>query len=494
MNRLLLLSLLVGCATAPIAIDPVVTRPNPGLEAAPQKRVLAELPAALDVDPKAIAVAPLDVKVTRPERYELPNGLVVYLMEDHTSPLVLVRTLVPVGAVDEPTDRLGVSGIAAELVTSGGAGTRTPEQLDELLEFHAADLGAGAADEYSQVSLSVRSQDLAALFPVFADVVLRPRFDGARFEVARSRVLESIKRRNDRPDGLAARALNKALYGTDTLLGREASEATVKAITADDVKKFHTKWTPKTARLVITGDFDRAAVKLLIDRSFAAWKGGAPPARNFGTVGPPARRVIVIPRAVAQVKVRIGGAGWTRRSPDEYPMRLVNTALGSFGVGRLYREIRDERGLAYSASSSVGGGPTFGQFTASFDTRPQQAVQALEVALEVLERTGGAEALTKAELGTATDMATNTFAFRFDSASRIAWERALSEFFGYDDDYLDRYRERIGQVTAAQVNAAAAKLTKKDALQIVIVGPKDALGDLSRFGPVTIIEDVDAFR
>lgn len=494
MNRLLPLVLMLGCATTPIAVEPVVTRPNPGLEAAPQKRVLAELPAALDVDPRAITVAPLDVKVTRPERYELPNGLVVYLMEDHTSPLVLVRTLIPVGAVDEPVDRLGVSGIVAELATAGGAGSRTPEQLDELLEFHAADLGGGAADEYSQLSLSVRSQDLAALFPVFADVLMRPRFDGARFEVTKSRVLESIKRRNDRPDGLAARALSKALYGPDTLLGRESSEATVKAITVDDVKKFHAKWTPKTARLVITGDFDRAAVKTLVERSFAGWKGGAPPARSFPTTGPPARRVILIPRAVAQVKVRIGGAGWTRRSPDEYPMRLVNTALGSFGVGRLYREIRDERGLAYSASSSVGGGPTFGQFTASFDTRPQQAVQALEVALDVLSKAGSPDSLSKAELATATDMALNTFAFRFDSVSRIAWERALSEFFGYDDDYLDRYRDRISQVTAAQVNAATAKLTRPDALQIVIVGPKDTLGDLTRFGPVTVIEDVDAFR
>ena len=140
------------------------------------------------------------------------------------------------------------------------------------------------------------------------------------------------------------------------------------------------------------------------------------------------------------------------------------------------------------------GGPTFGQFTASFDTRPQQAVQALEVALDVLTKTGSADSLTKAELATATDMALNTFAFRFDSASRIAWERALSEFFGYDDDYLDRYRDRIAQVTAAQLNAATAKLTRQDALQIVIVGPKDVLGDLSRFGPVTVIEDVDAFR
>ncbi|MBL8936691.1 MAG: insulinase family protein [Archangium sp.] len=494
MKRLLPLMLMLGCATTPVATEPVVTRPNPGLEAVPQKRVLAELPAALDVDPKALTVAPLEVKVTRPERYELPNGLVVYLMEDHTSPLVLVRTLIPVGAVDEPADRLGVSGITAELVTAGGAGSRTPEQLDELLEFHAADLNGGAADEYSQVSLSVRSQDLAALFPVFADVLQRPRFDATRFEVTKSRVLESIKRRNDRPDGLAARALSKALYGTDSLLGRESSEATVKAITVDDVKKHHAKWTPRAARLVITGDFDRAAVKTLVERSFAAWKGAAPPARSFPTAGPPGRRVILVPRAVAQVKVRIGGAGWTRRSPDEYPMRLVNTALGSFGVGRLYREIRDERGLAYSASSSVGGGPTFGQFTASFDTRPQQAVQALEVALEVLTRTGRADSLTQAELATATDMALNTFAFRFDSVSRIAWERALSEFFGYDDDYLDRYRDRISQVTPAQVNAATAKLTKQDALQIVIVGPRDVLGDLSRFGPVTVVEDVDSFR
>src|SRR6185503_12110837 len=138
---------------------------------------------------------------------------------------------------------------------------------------------------------------------------------------------------------------------------------------------------------------------------------------------------IFIPKQTPQVKIRIGGPGYKRLDPAEYPMRVVSTALGSFGVGRLYKEVRDERGLAYSAYCYAGSGPTTGAFIAGFDTKPESTEKAIEVALPILEGKDGA--LTKPELATAVDMSVNSFAFRFDSAAKIAWERAVLDLLGF---------------------------------------------------------------
>lgn len=498
MRRLLLVVLLARCATTPAPTPaPVKTRAEPGLEAVPTRpagpALPRQLPPGLAVDPSRLPVAPLEIAVRTPAVTTLPSGLTVYLLEDHTTPLVQLRFLTPTGAADDPAAKLGLASLVASLTTEGGAGPLGAEAFDELLEFHGANASGGAAEETSSVGFSVRAADLARLFPVFADAVQRPRFEARRFDVAVARLLEAIRRREDRPDGVAARALAKAVFGPASLLGREPTVATVKAVTLDDLKRRHAAtWGAKGARLIITGDFDAGVVRSLLGLHFASWRGGAAPARTFDP--PPAlvRRVIVVPRDVAQAKVRLGAAGFTRASPDEFPARLVNTALGSFGVGRLYREIRDERGLAYSAFASVSPGPTSGLFTAGFDTRPEQVGEALEVALRILSEAGSTAPVSPAELAVASDMALNAFAFRFDAAAKIATEKATFDLFGYPSDYLETWRAKVRAVTPEAARRLAARFG--DGVQIVVVGPPAKLGDLSRFGPVTTITDVEQFR
>lgn len=479
---------LTACATAP------VTRPQEPLVATPSRpSSTRELPSALDVDPTGITAPPLELTLSEPRVVTLKNGLQVYLLEDHTAPLVLVRALLPVGAVDEPADKLGLTSLLSSVLTTGGAGARSAAELEELLAFHAADLGAGAGDETTTVQVSMRSVDLSTLLPVFADVLQRPRFDAQRFTVSQGRLLEAIRRREDRPDSVASRALSKAVFGPTSLLGREALEKTVTAVTVADLKKQHSAWFgAASTRLIVTGDFDSAALLPLLEAQFGSWKGGVAPVRKWGTAQPLVRRVIVVPRKVAQAKVRIGTYGYARFSPDEFPLRLGNTALGTFGVGRLYKEIRDEKGLAYSAFSAIGPGPLGGTFMAGFDTRPEQVGEALDAALRILSDVKKAAPVTAAELQTAKELSINTFAFRFDAAAKIAFERAQYDLLGYPRDYLATWRQQMAAVTEADVTRLAPRF--EEGLQIVIVGPAEALGDLSRFGPVSTITDVEQFR
>jgi len=499
MNRLLTLTVLAcicACAGSENSTRPVTRRVGPGLESGSGARAgYFPLPGALNKDPRKLPIAPLDMNVIKPERAVWDNGLTVYLMQDRAVPLVNITALVVAGSFDDPIQKLGAADLTFELMASAGTARLGADTLDELLEFLAADVGGGASEETSMLNLNLRSEDTEKLMPVFADMLLRPRFDKTRFDVAKESFLESIRRRPDSPDGLASRALRKAVFGPESIFGREPTEKTLRDISVADLQAFHRRAvTPKGTRLLISGDFDKEKMLALLKTHFGAWKGGEALVRQYPRSEKPKRRIILVPKQTAQAKVRIGGFGYQRLAPEEYSMRVLSTALGSFGVGRMYREIRDQKGLAYSASMHVFPGPTVGQFVAATDTKPQTTVQALEAMLEILKTTASSTPLSKTEVAAAADMYLNSFAFRFDSTDKVIREKAVFDLFNYPDTYLDKFRENISAVDPEKALKAAQQLYDPEALQIVVVAPKEVEAELKRLGPVQIINDVEAFR
>ncbi len=454
------------------------------------------LPPALAGDPTKLPIPPLELSVVKPERETWPNGLKVYWMRDATVPLVTVRALVDVGTVDEPAEKLGLADLLFELMSSGGAGGRDADALDRLLEFHAALAGGAAGEELSGFGMNLRKEDVGTLLPVLADMLRRPRLQEDRLKLAVAQAQEDVRRRADSPGGLAERAVRKAVFGADSPLAREETAETLKRISRTDVKGFHERYVvPGNTTLLVSGDFDPPAMKALLQQLFGDWKGQARAPRSWPAPVAPQRRVLLVPKETPQVKIRIGAWGYPRRSPDEYAIRVMNTALGGgLGVGRLYLQIRDAQGLAYSAGSHVMPGPTTGLFVASVDTRPDMAVQALESTLKLLEGARGEGAFNARELTLATDSYLNSFAFRFDEPEKVLREKATFDHFGYPEDYLDRFRENISRVDVRAVAGAARKVVDPGMFQIVVVGPPATLGDLSRFGPVTVLEDVEQFR
>ncbi|MFL5320247.1 MAG: M16 family metallopeptidase [Myxococcaceae bacterium] len=505
MKRTLLCALLLaGCATTsenkgnetPAAVSESEARMKPVASAKAEQPIGWEpLPDALKADPSKLKIPPLDFDVKKPEHLTLPNGLQLYIIADRAVPLINIRAQIVLGSFEESADKLGVADAMFDVMTSGGAGKLDADALDDLLEFKAAELSAGAGDEISSVDLNIRSEDLDELFPVFADVLLRPKFQKDRFDVSISRAIEGVKRRVDSPDGLAARAVRKAVYGPDSIFGREKTEKTLKAITIPDLQKFHHLISPKNTSLLITGDFDKDQMVKRVKELFGSWTGGEPPKRNYPAAQKLTRRVIFVPRDVAQAKVRIGTYGFKRLDPNEYAARVMATALGGgIGAGRMYKEVRDQMGLAYSAWASVQPGPTTGMFLAGCDTRPEQASKAVDASLKILDEARGKRPFDKSELALASDMYLNSFAFRFDEPDKIVREKAVYDVFGYPDDYLNHFRDNIAKVDVPAATKSAADIIQPDTLQIVVVGPAAKVGDLSKFGPVTTITDVEAFK
>jgi zinc protease len=454
------------------------------------------LPAGLDRDPARIEVPPLAVEVRAPERLALAPDVWLYLVPDRTVSLVTLQALIPAGRLHDPAQKVGLAGLTFELLAAAGAGELSADALDEQLDALAINASGSAGQEYATVSFDFRSQELPRVAPIFADVVLRPRFDADRVGVAIRRHLESVRRRPDWAATLATRALRKAVYGPDSPLGREPTEQTLQRLEREDLVAFHQAALGQAPlRLMVSGDVDRDEVLALLRPLFKDWRAG--PQLPLQVLQPPAvpRRVFLVSKEVAQAKIRLGAVGLARLDPREHATRVMNHALGAgMGAGRLFREIRDRRGLAYTAASSLHPAPGRGLFQLTVDTDPSSAAEAIEAALEILADVAGRAPLTPDEIGFAKDRLLNSFAFRFESAERVALEKAVSDLLGYPDDHLARYSEEVRRVDPAAALEAARAVLRPEALQLVVVGPAGLAGSLERFGPVTILTDVDAFE
>lgn len=480
----LILPLLAACASAP--------KPTPvGDEALDADWF--RLPETLRTHPDALEIAPLEFHPPAPRLETLPNGLKIYLLEERTAPLITLRALVRFGAVDEPRGREGLAELTLAAMCVGGAGERSPEELDDALEFMAASFEAGAGNELAEVSMNVPSKELQPALAIFADVLLRPRFDQAALGRIRARALEGIRRREDSPGGLAARALQKMVFGADHPLAREPTIDSVQEIRREDLQAVHASaFVPGSVLLMASGDFDSEQMLQQLTDAFGNWRPGQGVVRELPAPNPPTeRQVVVVSRPVPQARVRIGQLGFMRHDPREYALRVADSVLGSDpGKSRLYTEIRDRRGLAYSVGSMLSPGTVGGQFLVAADTRPEAAHEVIEESLRMIEAFGREQPVTAEELAHAKEVYVNNFAFRFDTADKAIFERALHDFYGYPPDYFDTFRDRISSLTPEQVDAAFTSVIDPTTLQIVVVGDPDQLGDLSEFGKVTIVEDV----
>jgi zinc protease len=419
------------------------------------------------------------------EKRQLANGIRLYLNPDHELPLVRLSLMVGAGSIGEPASKSGMLQLYAAALRSGGAGQRSPAALDEELERLAADL-AVSSDSYAvSCDLSLHRDDLQEGMAVLADLLRRPRFDEGRIELARRQMLEGIRRQDDEPGAIARRELRRALYG-DHPLGRTPTVETVQAIERDDLLAFHRRYVnPSNLWLAVSGDFDPGEMEQLLNRYFGGW-----PLRTFEPqevpplTAPLAPVVVARRKEVPQTTVLLGQRGITREDPDLYALRVMNYILGGGGFNsRLMREVRSNRGLAYSVFSFLQVGRRLpGLFVAGCETRTATVDQAVEL-IRAEMRHMTEQPVSAQELELARESLINSFVFAFEDPHEVVSQAMRLDFYGYAADYLQRYRERLAAVTADQVLAAARRHLQWDGQTIVLVGEQTAREEQQeRFG------------
>lgn len=428
--------------------------------------------------PEALRFENFRFEVPRAEehRRQLSNGVPVYVVEDHSLPLVDVALAVRAGDWLDPADHAGRASFAGALLRRGGTASRTPDEFDEQADFLGAEIDSLGGSTRSGATLNVSSQRFGEALDLFCEMVRAPRFDAARVEAARSNLRESLGRRTDEPLEVLDREWRRLLYGPDHYTVREVLPRHVDALTPQDLAAFHrAAWRPESMVLAVSGDAATADVLARLERCFAGWPAASGPAPSWP---PPASSQVPRPglytveRDIPQAKIALGHLAAQRRGwndPDEFPLRLVNEILGGHG-NRLLRKLRGEMGIAYRGESAFELGlHEPGAFQIFLETGNAAAARALQVAQAELRRLRE-EPVPPAELAFVKKSLLDNFPLLFDTASEVAGRFAEDEYLGRPHEYWRTYRDRVQRVTPEQIQQAAQRYLQPDRMVIVVAG------------------------
>ena len=415
-----------------------------------------------------------DIQIPDYERYELDNGLTVYLMENHDLPLVSGSATFRTGDYLASPTQAGLAGITGEAMRLGGTVSHPPDVLSAMLEQKAASVETGISDTSGSAGFSALSEDLEEVFGLFAEVITQPAFNEEQVALIKSRAAGGIARRNDDPGNIVSREFNKLVYGGESPYARTVEYANLASVSRDDVVNFYkTTLSPEGTILGIVGDFDPDQMKAQIASTLGKWENGSatvaasePPE---GTPQQTAGLFVVDQPQLTQSYVHIGHIGGELRNPYHAPMSVLNEVLNGFG-GRLFNEIRSRQGLAYSVYAFWS--PQFdhdGLFIGGGQTRSPATVPFIQAMYKEIEK-ARTEPITETELAFAKDSVLNSFVFNFETPSQTLSRLIRYEYYGYPSDQIFQFKARVESTTVQDVLAAAQATLKPEQLITLVVG------------------------
>lgn len=414
-------------------------------------------------------------EVTLPEfsRFELDNGMVVYLIEDRELPLVKGQAVIRTGSRWEDPDKVGLASIVGTTLRSGGTQQRSGDQLDQLLEQRAASIETRIGTTAGSASFNTLTQDTETVIALLAEILRQPAFAPDKIELAKKQREGRIARRNDTPDDIAGREFDKLIYGETSPYARTEEYATIANIDRDSVIEFYNRYfRPDRILLGIVGDFDTAQMRQLIQQTFGDWQ--LPPSTSQSTNPEPTQDhqggiYFIDQPQLTQSTIRMGHLGGQLDSPDYATLKVMDGVLRGFG-GRLFNEVRSRQGLAYSVYGVWNANYDYpGVFVMGGQTRSETTVpfiQSLRQEMERLQTTP----LGDEELDYAKESILNSFIFNFQESSQTLSRLLRYEYYGYPQDFIFEFQRQVKATTADDVLAAARTYLNRDRLVTLVVG------------------------
>ena len=420
----------------------------------------------------ATTLAPLPARAAPiAHREVLPNGIVLLVAERPGVPIVAARVFVRAGAAFEPADRSGLANLTGALLTRGTA-KRTGPEIDSAIEFVGGSLEAGASRDGLTASLSVLKRDMTLGFDLLSEVVLGPTFPQEELTRKVAQIQAAIKRSEEDPNTVAARALSRLVYPNHPY-GRpvEGMIESVGKLTRDDVVAFYRSHArPDSTIVVVVGDVTGDEARREIVKRFGGWAkpvAAVPTVPSATPSGTPQSETITKP--LTQATLMLGRQAIRQTDPDYFPLAVASYVLGGGSASRLYARVRDEGGLAYAVYSYVSPARYGAAFSVSSQTRTAEIPKVSDILREELERMVR-EPVKDDELALAKDYLIGSFPLRLDTTAKVADFVIAIEEQGLGLDYADRYKASIAKVTAADVQRVARKFFPPDSFSRVVVG------------------------
>lgn len=445
--------------------DPVVT---------PTPEPVAEAPKRIYQDPPAPS-EPRPVQFPDLQKFTTKNGIDVYVVENHEVPLISAQLVVRAGTMDDEQ--------LAEMTASmlgEGTKTRAKAKIDEEIEFVGGRLGAGAGVHDTSVFTQVLKKDIKLALGLMADEVLNPAFPEAALVKLKDKAKTALKASKADADNLADTLFGMVAYPEGHPYGRPMpTEGQIDAVNLDAIKKFHSDfYRSNNAYLILSGDISPAEAQPLIEGLFGKWKPieGAPPVNplnNFPKYEHPKQLVVhLVDRAgSAQSEVRIGNLALARKHPDWIKFDMASDILGGGSTGRLFLDVREEKGLTYGVYARMESGQAPGTWMIWTKTKTKTTGEMLTALFGHILKMRN-EAPTQREYDEVLTQAIGSFPLGIETADQIAGRVRTILTFGLAPDYWKTYRDEVRKVQIADIQAMSEKYMNKTPI-VVIVGRAD---------------------
>jgi len=413
------------------------------------------------------------------QHWQSASGAKVLFVENHDIPMLDVAVSFPAGSSFDTAGSSGVAGLTHHMLDAGSEGM-TEDDISRGMADIGAQFGGGFDQDRSSVSLRTLSspQVRDKALDIMALVLQHPVFLDGILDREKARLIDALKEAETKPENIADKAFQKAVYGTHPYALPVSGEiASVEKITMHDLRNFYNAhYSADDAVVAIMGDVTRGEAEAIAQKLTAQ----LPSSKSLSSKLPDVTMHIQateqrISHPASQSHILVGAPGMSRTDPDFYPLYVGNYILGGGGfASRLMNEIREKKGLAYSVYSYFIPLKQPGAFQIGLQTKKEQADEALQLVRSTLEEFIS-KGPTDKELQAAKQNIVGGFPLRIDSNSKIIGYLSIIGFYDLPLTYLDDFTSKVEHVSVAQVRDAFARHIDPQAMATVIVGaPEEA--------------------
>lgn len=445
---------------------------------------IAKTPTKLDRSVKPVIGPDPEVTIPNPWKESLSDGMKVWGIVQNELPLVQYSIIIDGGHMLDKVEKAGVANLVASMMNEGTK-NKTPEELEEAIGLLGASIRVNSSNEDISVEVSSMAKNFEKTIALVQEILLEPRWDSEAFDLAKSRIINNIKRNAASPDYLASNTLNKLMFG-DNILATDATgtEASVKTITIDDLKEYYSKnLSPSIARFLVVGDVDMARVKKALTDLNLKWKPKNVVIPEIKVPGPPEKSQIYfvdVPGAKQSV-ISIGAPSLPRTNPDFYPATVVNYKLGGSFNGIFNLILREDKGFTYGARSNFNGGKNYGSFIATSRVRTNSTLESATIFKEEMEKYR--KNIPQEYIDFTKSSLLKNNALRFETLGNLLSMLNTMTSYNLPDDYIKQEEKFIKSLTIEKQLEFVNKYIDPSKMYYVVVGDaKTQLDDLEKVG------------
>jgi zinc protease len=403
---------------------------------------------------------------------KLPNGLKVYGIEQNELPMVEFSIKMTGGHFFDPMDKPGIANLVCELLTEGTK-NKTPQELEEAIEKLGATIYVNASNTEITISANALTRNYDQVLALVQEILLDPRWDEQEFEMAKTRIINSLKRQKANPNTLARNEFNKLIYGKGHIFStdRQGTEESVASITVEDLKAFYNQYfSPSIASFLISGSVQQEQVMSSLKTLSAKWlpRDLKFPAYELQQPLTSSKIYFVNVPGAKQSVISIGCLGLSRTDKDFFPATVMNYKLGGSFNGNVNLVLREEKGFTYGARTSFSGSFVPGAFSAGASVRSSATLESVEIFRDLMSKYRN-EA-TAEDLEFTKNSLLKSYARQFETLdAKISMLGEIS-MYNLPLDYVKGEQEIIRNMTLDNLKSLAKKYVDPNRMYYVIAG------------------------